>query len=165
MLQGLFPPANQSLYAENPVFNPLKNGTHSTVSLVTDIHWKAEAGGTDLGQTQCALCSSNYINLPFLIFFLILRIRRKLNSKNACASARVKPIHAAQPVPDSSTLDQWERYRAKLPAELLSYWPKGPSVFCFVVLFQAPVTECVQSKRLLLPTFIWICLPCTVSQM
>lgn len=37
--------------------------------------------GTDLGQTWFALCSSNYISPLFWNIFLILRIRRKLNSK------------------------------------------------------------------------------------
>lgn len=50
-------------------------------------------------------------------------------------------------------------YTAKLPAELLPYLQTSQSVFCFAVLFRAPVAEYIQSKMLLTITNIHMSLP------
>lgn len=144
----------------------LKNRTHSTVSLVTVWH-SLEASHvvvTDLGQTWFALCSSYYINPPFLNFSLILRIRRKLDSKKVYANTHLKPMHAAQCVPEQCSWSVGEVFR-EAACRIALMLANRPISVLLVVLFQAPVTECVWRKRLLLPTFMRICLPCSVSQM
>lgn len=50
-------------------------------------------------------------------------------------------------------------YTAKLPAELLPYLQTSQLVFCFVVLFQAPVAQYILSKMLLTITNIHMNLP------